>query len=451
MKIPENPPQIGQYLLDNSDEFSRLWSRPDIQEFIRKMVRRYAYWSKFKYLPMPDGVKPEMAWVLREYAAMGQMRSFPLRDTRGQPFRLWLTEKANEYLHLIDRKSPLQIVSIAGSLTPQARDRYVVSSLMEEAIASSQIEGAATTRQAAKEMLRTKRAPADKSQRMIFNNYRAIGRIRELKQNEMSVAVLLELHTLLTEGTLEDSDVGRIRQSPNDDDIQIRDFDGTILHEPPKASELEGRLESFIQFANDADSKEFIHPVIKAILLHFWIGYDHPFVDGNGRTARAVFYWYMLRKGYDIFEYTSISRIVLKAYGEYKRAFLHSEISNNDATYFIHYNLRAINAAIDEVHRHIARKKRELQESAALVKTLPGVNSRQRELLFDALHKPGKFYSIYEHQNTHQISYQTARMDMLDLESLGYLSSVKDGRTSLFFPTEKLKQVVVEPAPKTDY
>lgn len=442
MKIPENPPNIAEYILNHGEEFSKAWSRPDVQEFTRKMVRRYVYWTKMKYLPMPEGIKPELAWVLREYAAIGQMRTFPLKDTQGHSFRLWLTERANEYLHLIDRKSPMQIVSSAGSLTPQARDRYVVSSLMEEAIASSQIEGAATTRQAAKEMLRMKKAPVDKSQRMIFNNYRAIERIRELKQQEMSVNVLLELHKILTEGTLDAEDVGRIRIAPKDDDIVILDSDGTVLHRPPKPAELTGRLDAFIRFANDSDAKEFIHPVIKAILLHFWIGYDHPFVDGNGRTARAVFYWYMLRKGYDIFEYTSISRIVLKAYGQYKQAFLHSEMSGNDATYFIHYNLQAINAAIDEVHRHIERKKRELQESAALVKQLPGVNSRQRELLFDALRKPGKFYSIYEHQNTHQVSYQTARTDMLELQSQGYLSSMKDGRTSLFAPTEKLQRIV---------
>jgi hypothetical protein len=42
----------------------------------------------------------------------------------------------------------------------------------------------------------------------------------------------------------------------------------------------------------------FIHPVMRAITLHFWLAYDHPFCDGNGRTARALFYWSMLKQGY---------------------------------------------------------------------------------------------------------------------------------------------------------
>ena len=41
-------------------------------------------------------------------------------------------------------------------------------------------------------------------------------------------------------------------------------------------------------FAN-AQSSPFVHPVVKAMALHFAIGFIHPFVDGNGRTARALF------------------------------------------------------------------------------------------------------------------------------------------------------------------
>lgn len=43
------------------------------------------------------------------------------------------------------------------------------------------------------------------------------------------------------------------------------------------------------------------------------IAYMHPFVDGNGRTARALFYWYMLKSGYWLTEYLSISRVIAKS------------------------------------------------------------------------------------------------------------------------------------------
>jgi Fic family protein len=54
---------------------------------------------------------------------------------------------------------------------------------------------------------------------------------------------------------------------------------------------------------------KFIHPVVRAIILHFMIGCGHLFVDGNGRTARALFYWSVLHQKYRLMEFISISCI----------------------------------------------------------------------------------------------------------------------------------------------
>src|SRR5205814_10028127 len=59
------------------------------------------------------------------------------------------------------------------------------------------------------------------------------------------------------------------------------------------------------------DALPIFHPMVRSMILHFWLAYDHPFVDGNGRTARALFYWSMLRNGYWMFEYITISKIIL--------------------------------------------------------------------------------------------------------------------------------------------
>ena len=64
----------------------------------------------------------------------------------------------------------------------------------------------------------------------------------------------------------------------------------------------------------------FIHPVIKAIIIHFVISFLHPFVDGNGRTVRSFFYWYMLKKGYALTEFLSISRIIYANKVKYEKA-----------------------------------------------------------------------------------------------------------------------------------
>ena len=318
MKIPEEPPNIKDVLSKDPSAFFKALVRPDVQSLLNKIISHYPYWDKLKYWPMPEGITPEMAWAFREFSAVGKRNHLSLLDTSGKAFSYWLPDPAQERLYRIDRSAPGQLLVEGEPPSPQERDRYIASSLMEEAIASSQIEGAATTRRVAKEMLRTGRTPKDRSERMILNNYRAIERLRALKDSPMSLEMLHELHSILTEGTLDEPGAaGRLRRSPEDDDILVYDADQYILHRPPKGSELQERLEKFLSFANDAQSGPFIHPVIKAILLHFWIGYDHPYVDGNGRTARAVFYWYLLRKGYWLFEFVSLSRMVLRAAGQY--------------------------------------------------------------------------------------------------------------------------------------
>jgi Fic family protein len=101
---------------------------------------------------------------------------------------------------------------------------------------------------------------------------------------------------------------------------------------------LPQRLEALCQFANKPQEKASLHPVIRAILLYLWQGYDHPFRNGNGRSARALFYWRMLREGYWLFEFISISTVLKNASAQYGRSYLYTETDDNDATYFVDFS-----------------------------------------------------------------------------------------------------------------
>ena len=116
-----------------------------------------------------------------------------MKDTQGQAFNYWLPARFLAQLHRIDTHAGMAAVPESETLCAN-RERYLVSSLMEEAIASSQLEGASTTRRVAKEMLRTQRAPRNLSERMILNNYRTISRIKELVKEPMSVEFLCEFN-----------------------------------------------------------------------------------------------------------------------------------------------------------------------------------------------------------------------------------------------------------------
>lgn len=199
-------------------------------------------------------------------------------------------------LHVIDRQAAGEIAMIAPAVSIEDRNRYLVSSLIEEAITSSQLEGAVTTREEAKQMLRSGR---DRSERMILNNFHAMEQIRALHSEPFSPERIIDLHRTVTENTLDaPGAAGRLRKP--DERPQVMDAQhSTVLHTPPEADTLTERMERLCAFANqDEDSQPFVHPVIRAILIHFMLGYDHPFVDGNGRTARALFYWSMDRTGH---------------------------------------------------------------------------------------------------------------------------------------------------------
>ena len=319
------------------------------------------------------------------------------------------------------------------------RDRIIISSLMEEAIATSQIEGAATTRKVAKEMLRTKRRPRDRSEQMIVNSYRTIQLLRERLDQPLSLDLLFEVQESMTRGTLDDESAsGRFRT--DHDNICIVDTrDSEIVFTPPAAGLLRDRMGELIAFANaPADGQNFIHPLVKAAILHFWLAYEHPYVDGNGRTARALFYWFMLKNGYWLFEFLTISRVIAAARMKYYRSFLNSEHDDNDLTYFIMYQLRATQRALAALRIYLAEKQAEQQAMAAFLRTIPDLNHRQRALLEHALRNPAQVYTFHSHQNSHAISLLTARSDLLDLLKRGLLTETKEGRHRGFLPASDL-------------
>lgn len=432
MHIPLTPPDpVAILSARGPDALSRIMSvRSPLIE------GEYLHWDQLRHRPPPAGLGSEEWWAGVRFARAGMLQALPLLDKKGAPFQFALPEPVLIALHHVDRTAAGTIDAPAAIDTPEQRDRYLMHSLIEEAITSSQLEGASTTRNVAKAMLREGRAPRDRSERMIFNNYQAMEHIRARWNEPITPAGILTLHAVVTDGTLDDpADAGRLRLA---DDIEIRDNrDHGLLHRPPACAELPARLERLCAFANaDAEARPFVHPVLRAILLHFMIGYDHPFADGNGRTARALFYWAMARSGYWLMEFLSISHFLRKAPAQYVRAYLHTETDSGDTTYFLLHQLGVIRLAIKELHAYLKRTAAEQRGTERLLAVSPRLrnrlNHRQIALLTGALKHPGERYRVEGHQRTHKVVYQTARTDLLTLAELGLLTREKAGKAFVF-------------------
>ena len=405
---------------------------------------KYYHWDKLRHLKTPpQNLDHREWWFAIKSARHSLYQVLPHKAKDGSHFVFAEPNAARRLLHGIDIHGGGELKSSTQVADPNTRDAYLINSLIEEAITSSQLEGAATTRKVAKEMLRQNRTPRNRSEKMIANNYRAMEYIGDIADEDLTPSLILQLHKILMIDTMDNAGaVGKLRTT---DDVYVGDNrDSTIIHTPPAAAELPSRMESICKFANGSDTKVFLHPVIRAIILHFLLAYDHPFEDGNGRTARALFYWSMLKQGYWTMEFVSISRILKSAYAQYARSYLYTETDDNDVTYFILHQLNVIQRAIDELLDYLRRKAEEIRNIQDIVRKSTrlqdALNHRQLAILNRATKNTGVSFSIESHRGAHKVTYDTARTDLLKLEQLGLLNKAKRGRAFVFTAADNLRE-----------
>jgi Fic family protein len=403
---------------------------------------RYAHWDKLQRLEPADGLSSEEWWLGIKTGRLAEARFLPLRATDGTQFRFGLPDLVLRRLHRIDQRASGEVaMEEVVTSEKQAGQRFLVNSLMEEAIRSSQLEGATTSRRVAKEMLRTGRRPRDRGERMIVNNYRALQFVREEMGKTLTLDTILELHRIVTEGTLDDPSAAGRLQRPGEERVAVfdRDEEERPVHIPPPADELPERMRLLCDFANEReDGEKFIHPVVRAILLHFWLAYDHPFEDGNGRTARILFSWLMQQRGYWLIEYLPISPIIREAPAKYGRAFMESENDEGDTTYFLVHQLEVIEKALDKHDVYIQRKIGEVRDVERLLQDADGLNHRQLALLTDAVRNPDGIYTFGSHATSHRVTHETARTDLSRLAERGLLLRRSKGRGYIFEPVPDL-------------
>ena len=438
MNMIESPPKLDT-IFNAPGSFLKVLSlgrEPELQSLIYKANDQYFYWTDIVHrIPANIEIKPEEIWAYLKLGRSANRKTTPIMDKNNQPFTYWIPDCLHRSISEVDKWSGGQIITDQPYGLP-AKEKYIINSLMDESIASSQLEGASTEYRIAKEMLRSGRKPIDKNEQMIFNNWNAMQFIRENSRKPFSIDKLYELHSILTQETLKSpSEAGKLRET---DDTHVI-YKDEIVHVPPRVDTLKERIKRLIEFVNNDDEENWVHPVIKGAMIHFWLAYDHPFTDGNGRTARALMYWYLLSRGYELFQYLSISKHFLRAPGQYVRAYLYAEHDDNDLTYFLVYNLLSIRFALNELRKYLKNKQHEISKANDLLGKFRGLNLRQKSLIYHSIQHPDTIYSIEAHKNTHGIAYDTARKDLLALASKGFLRMEKEGKKLLlFFPTRKV-------------
>lgn len=441
---PNQPPYTFATVFSTGDHLREAFALQNNPGF--ETIRSgYRSWRKVEPMARQAGIEPKSAWAGLKLSRWVARRELPLDQMNGEPFCVVLTPTIADLLHRLDRAvggGAADFENPHGLLADvESRRRASIRSLMDEAIDSARIEGAATTRVEALELLRSSRKPVSTHERMVVNNYRGMQRIKSWLGRTLSTEMLCELQDILTEGTLEDpGQAGRLRRA--DEPVRVVDRrTNDVIFEPPPAGTLPDRLRRLCEFANtDHDGERFLHPIMKACILHFMIGYEHPFADGNGRTARAVFFWSALRSGYSIFEFLVISDLILKGVAAYPRAYLDVENDDGDTTYFVLYKLKIIGKSISNLARYLENEREKIEQGRLLLGRSTDLNLRQRLLIQHMLAHPKVVYTAKQHASANGITPATSRSDLDELRRMKLVTTYTVGREVHYVPVSGLAE-----------
>ena len=311
------------------------------------------------------------------------------------------------------------------------KTEFLLDSAIEEAITSAIYEGAQSTRAQAEQLIASGERPKNKDEWMLIKNFKAMKWVKNNQQTALSKKVILQLHHIVTENTLEGDDINFQGKFRND-----KVFVGP--HEGINHGKIEQAINEMIQLTTN--NPRYFHPLLKGILVHYFMGYIHPFFDGNGRTARALFYFKSIRNQLNYIELLSVSAY-LRIHGkQYENSFVKVKENEYDLTYFIDFCLDSILSALKEVSRKVGYLLRmtDLKERFELSQTQIGLIQRM------ALHK---FRTIDIEEYAQQISKsrEFARQELKRLLDLNLVSEIKMSKKLVYkVNAEKLKELYKE-------
>lgn len=406
---------------------------------------RYFHWDELRHREPPDGLTHREWWFQLKQSRHSQQRTLPLRCKAGNHFWFAMTDEMHQLSDEITQRAGGRLSSDTTPVEGGGRDVFVVRSLVEEAVTSSQLEGASTSRRQAVELLDSGRKPANKSEQMIINNYLGMEYAKQKQNQRLSPAMVAELHQILTFNPLDDpAEAGQL-ETTDHDRVKVWHND-RLVHTPPDADTLPGRLNDLCRFANgDLPDTPYITPVIRAIIIHFMFGYDHYFADGNGRTARTAFYWSMLQSGYRLAEYVTISKFLTQAPSQYMTSYEYTEDDDGDLTYFIMHQLRTFKHGLDELEKYIEHKLNEMRQiNDVLDEAADDFNHRQLQIIDSLIRDVGTVLTSGEIARRYRVTSQTARADLKHLESFGLVRRGKRKNPVTWRPVHNVEKRLKE-------
>ena len=180
-----------------------------------------------------------------------------------------------------------------------------------------------------KENNKLKEVNLNKSEIEVVNYFKTLENLD--KYEKIDEKTILEIHENITEGTLNDPNMaGRFRDTP----VVIGNLKiGKLNFVPPSPIKVPYLIKELLDWVNVQDD---LNPIILARILHYEFIRIHPFVDGNGRVARALATLILLLNDFDIKGYFSLDEYYNQDRQSYYAA-LQSTDKSKDLTEWLEY------------------------------------------------------------------------------------------------------------------
>lgn len=359
-----------------------------------------------------------------QIVAMRKTNAIPLfLETLDKKFWFFLSDCINRKAIELEQRGTILHQKIVQQ--SNFKEDFLTDATIEEAVTSAIYEGANSTRSKARELLTSGNRPVTKDEWMLVNNYKAMQWIKENKDKEVSLEMIKDVHSLVSRNTLESDDanfIGKFR----DDRVFVKSRTGDIKHEGINHKLIDLALKEAIKLTTK--NTRFFPPVIKGILLHYFLAYIHPFFDGNGRTARALFYFKAMKNNLSFIELLSISAY-LKSHGpQYEKSFEKVISNDHDITYFIDFNLDALLHAISEVERKVDY----LLGLRALREKFPEISDNQIGLIQRLALNKFRKVSIEDYAAQIEMSREIARRELKQMVEWKLLAEEKVGKKLVY-------------------
>ncbi|HYD34916.1 MAG TPA: Fic family protein [Vitreimonas sp.] len=225
-----------------------------------------------------------------------------------------------------------------------------------------------------------------------------------------SVDTLKMLHTLTMQRLIDEKYVGQYR----DKQVIVKSAThGQIVFRPPVSVEIPYLVEDFFTWLNDGDS-QLIHAIFKAAITHYQLVYIHPFIEGNGRTARAMASLVLYASQYDFKRFFSLEQYFDADVDQYYQALLSVQQSqNNDMTYWLEYFCYGLAIEIDKVKQQVLKLSKDLKLKQQLGEQV--ALSERQIILLEMLQNQGEITSQDAQTALPNVSVDTILRDLKDL------------------------------------